>query len=179
MRRRHLLLAAALAWGFGLLLAVLCWGCASTPNTGPVHGVPHFDQVERGIYRGGQPADDGWDYLASIGVSNVIKLNTTSEGSDDGATRRGMAVRYHPITLWQQLLTGPDILSMNEALAEIGPGTFIHCTHGEDRTGLLVGLYRLQEGWSKDKALLEMVQHGYHTALMGLTDYWTDAPAAR
>ena len=160
-----------------LLVAGLVCGCA-TPRQAPmVHGLPNFAQVCPGVYRGGQPADEGWDYLYGVGVSNVIKLDTTEEGSDLGALARGMVVHGHPITLLEQLVTGPDLVEMNAALREIGPGTYIHCLHGEDRTGLLVGLYRLQQGWTKEQAFREMLQHGYHMALMGLTDYWDDACA--
>jgi hypothetical protein len=160
-----------------LLVAGLVCGCA-TPRQAPmVHGLPNFAQVCPGVYRGGQPADEGWDYLYGVGVSNVIKLDATEEGSDLGALRRGMVVHCHPITLLEQLVTGPDLVEMNAALREIGPGTYIHCLHGEDRTGLLVGLYRLQQGWTKEQASREMLQHGYHMALMGLTDYWNDACA--
>jgi len=160
-----------------LLVAGLVCGCATLSPAPMVHGLPNFAQVCPGVYRGGQPADEGWDYLYGVGVSNVIKLDTTEEGSDLGALQRGMVVHCHPITLLEQLVTGPDLVEMDAALREICPGTYIHCLHGEDRTGLLVGLYRLQQGWTKEQASREMLQHGYHTALMGLTDYWNDACA--
>ncbi len=40
---------------------------------------------------------------------------------------------------------------------------FVHCTVGEDRTGMLVGLFRmLRDGWSKEKAFFEeMCRWGY------------------
>jgi protein tyrosine/serine phosphatase len=39
----------------------------------------------------------------------------------------------------------------------------VHCQHGADRTGALVALYRIVvQGWSKEKAVLEMNQGGYH-----------------
>ena len=39
---------------------------------------------------------------------------------------------------------------------------FVHCLHGEDRTGLVIGAYRmLVEGWSFDRACAEMIAHGH------------------
>jgi protein tyrosine/serine phosphatase len=39
----------------------------------------------------------------------------------------------------------------------------VHCRQGADRTGAIVALYRVVvQGWSKQKALLEMKDGGYH-----------------
>ena len=39
---------------------------------------------------------------------------------------------------------------------------FVHCQRGADRTGLAVAVYRVAvEGWSKEKAIEEMVRGGY------------------
>ena len=39
---------------------------------------------------------------------------------------------------------------------------FVHCLHGEDRTGLVIGAYRmLVERWSFDRAYAEMIAHGH------------------
>jgi protein tyrosine/serine phosphatase len=50
----------------------------------------------------------------------------------------------------------------------------IHCQHGADRTGALVALYRVVvQGWTKEKAVLEMNQGGYHHSALwrNLDDY--------
>jgi protein tyrosine/serine phosphatase len=42
---------------------------------------------------------------------------------------------------------------------------FVHCMRGSDRTGVAVAVYRMcVEGWSKDEAIDEMVNGGYHFA---------------
>ena len=84
-----------------------------------------------------------------------------------------MTLHYHPIDTLQQLVTGPDPAAITAALSQITPGTFIHCEHGQDRTGLLVGLHRLSQDWTPQAAWLEMTNHGFHPALLGLTHYWT------
>jgi hypothetical protein len=112
-------------------------GCA-TGGQVLTNDVPGFDQVEQGIYRGGQPASaKGWAWLQSAGVSNVVKLNLLEEGTDAPAAALGMRVQYFPIDTMQQLVTGPDAAGVSNAVAAIGPGTFVHCLHGEDRTGLV------------------------------------------
>jgi protein tyrosine/serine phosphatase len=38
----------------------------------------------------------------------------------------------------------------------------VHCWHGSDRTGCIIALYRiLNQGWSKEQAIDEMVYGGY------------------
>jgi tyrosine-protein phosphatase SIW14 len=51
----------------------------------------------------------------------------------------------------------------------------VHCTHGQDRTGLVVGLYRtIHDGWTKTDAYREMLQLGFHPELRGLREFWED-----
>ncbi len=49
----------------------------------------------------------------------------------------------------------------------------VHCKQGADRTGALVALYRVVvQGWSKQKAVLEMKDGGYHHSELWLNmDY--------
>ena len=69
-----------------LLVAGLVCGCA-TPSPAPmVHGLPNFAQVCPGVYRGGQPANEGWDYLYGVGVSKRHQA-----GHNGGGERLGGA----------------------------------------------------------------------------------------
>ena len=115
------------------LLFGLC-GCATHQIS---HGVPNLAQVEPGVWRGGQPNSEGWEYLKSLGVKRDIKLNTNYEASDALAISNEMQIIYLPIN-WEQMTIGkPDKNKLNVAIGAIGPGTFVHCEHGQDRTGLL------------------------------------------
>lgn len=64
-------------------------------------------------------------------------------------------------TACEQLLTGLQILERAYRTPE--RSVFFHCTVGEDRTGLLAGLFRMvEQGWSARKAFdQEMCAHGY------------------
>jgi protein tyrosine/serine phosphatase len=136
--------------------------------------IANFAVVDPGVYRGGQPSTSAdWSYLKSIGVTNIIKLNTESEGSDAGARALGMHVTYIPVSLWRQFYGGPNFQTMSNTVAKLQPGTFIHCTHGQDRTGEFCGCIRVwQDGWSKQTAWCEMRAYGYHPILLGLTHFW-------
>jgi protein-tyrosine phosphatase len=139
------------------------------------HGVPNLAQVNTGIWRGGQPESGGWSYLRTLGVTNVVKLNQTSEASDAEAVRLGMRVIAVPLPLntVQALLKEPKLAEVRAATDAIKPGTFIHCSHGQDRTGLVVGAYRVWRcGWSKSAAYAEMLRLGFHPSLVGLQRFW-------
>lgn len=45
-----------------------------------------------------------------------------------------------------------------------GP-TFVHCKHGKDRTGLLIALWRIQNGWTFKKAFNEAKKFGFGIGL--------------
>jgi protein tyrosine/serine phosphatase len=164
-------------------------GCSPTVYT---HGVPNLVQVEPGLWRSGQPTTpEAWAYLRRLGISNVIKLNFESEGSDDGAGAAGIAVFRAPLQpegdqdVFDNIsntFKKPDKGHIDYALIHLGQfrdpngGVLVHCTHGQDRTGLIIGLYRLNEGWTKDAAYKEMLVHHFHSSLHGLHEYWENTP---
>ena len=143
--------------------------CDPPPST---NAVPNFAQVEPGVWRGGQPTEEGWKYLQSLGVSNVVKLDTLKEGSDQPAVDLGMALHWYPINDMQQKTNGPDAVAVSNAVSQIQPGTYVHCLHGKDRTGLIIGCYRLAQGTNKEVAWQEMTNHGYNPSFKGLTKFW-------
>jgi protein tyrosine/serine phosphatase len=52
---------------------------------------------------------------------------------------------------------------------------FIHCTHGEDRTGTMAALYRIEaQGWANSAALEEMELLGFHGWFRSLRHYVRD-----
>src|SRR5712692_396020 len=175
---------------FLTLSLVLC-GCNSTRSS---NSVPNFAVVDAkiGVYRGAEPLSGGWHYLVSLGVSNVVKLNTEAEGTDAQATAIGMKVNRFPFTTEEQLVGPLDDAKVKAAVAAITAGTFIHCGSdsrsdtnslafrfgtqgGQDRTGLICALYRVKTGWTKPAAEEEMLRMGFHKSLHGLHEYWEKA----
>lgn len=151
-----------------LLIPLLLCSCASPVRE---HGIPNAAWVEQGVMRGGQPNAEGWAFLRSLGLTNVIKLNT---GQPD-AVHTGMTVLWAPMTWVDQTIGKPKSEDLRRAVEAIQPGTFIHCAHGQDRTGLVVGAYRVNvEHWDKDQAWAEMAQHGFHPLLRGLMWSWEE-----
>src|SRR3982074_3823090 len=50
---------------------------------GSVPGINNFYQVDQHVYRGAQPSDKGFQYLAKIGVKTIIDLREADERSGD------------------------------------------------------------------------------------------------
>jgi len=155
-----------------IMLFILC-SCASDTYQ---HGVPNLAQVEPGLWRGGQPTSEGWRYLSSLGVRRTIKLNTEHEASDAPAHSNGIEVLRFPITATEQTIGKPGLSKLNAAVQAISTnGTYVHCQHGQDRTGLVIGAYRVRiEHWPKGQAYREMLTNRFHPLLRGLCWSWEE-----
>lgn len=152
-----------------LLMGLIITAC-SAQHTKVTHGVPNLHQVGPSVWRGGQPTDEGWAYLKSLGLTNVVKLNEQTEGRDDPA----FSGYYDPISIEEQILGVPPY-KIDSAVSHIGDCFYVHCSHGQDRTGLICAVYRVKhDGWTKAKAEKEMLANGFHKELHGLWDWWED-----
>lgn len=149
-------------------------GCASGPT---FHGIPNFAVVVAptngipGIYRGGEPDVEGNAYLASLGVTRQIKLN--SEADTFGTTNSFEVVRVE-INTWEQIFGFGLDTKIKKAAEVMTPGSFVHCEFGRNRTGTVVGYFRVKEGWTKERALIEMNTYGWGDSLPGLKWFWYD-----
>jgi tyrosine-protein phosphatase SIW14 len=140
------------------------------------NGIPRFGQVSKNLYRGGQPSADGLEELQKMGVQVVVDLRgSPSQTERDAVTRLGMQYVSIPSHCpfprdkpWAHFL---ELIRENRSKK-----VFVHCRLGEDRTGLAVGLYRIEdEGWSPDEALREMKAFGFsrvqHVICPGMATY--------
>jgi protein tyrosine/serine phosphatase len=163
----------------GIISLALGLFTSCPPSQVYTNGVPNLREVDPAVYRGGQPRDEGWGYLHSLGIKTVVKLNQPVGGSDEMATRFGMTVIALPIppTGPSDTRIEPDESTVASAVAALMNRRlrplFIHCDRGVDRTGLVVGLYRvLHDHWPKDRAYHEMLENGFHPQLHGLRRFW-------
>ncbi len=161
-----------------LTLPLSVW--AASPAPPDPHDIPNFAQVDEGVYRGGQPTPAGWQYLKQLGVVTVVKLDLAKEGSDREAESLGMQVidASGPPSDLSNFWSAPDRAHLQLAVASLAGAThpiYVHCLHGQDRTGLVVAMYRVQhDGYSPKAAYREMREHGFHRVFVGLLDAWHD-----
>ena len=76
----------------------------------------------------------------------------------------------------------PDDSKMNEIIDILRTAdrpVLVHCYHGEDRTGVVIGLERVFiEKWAPANAYNEMLAHGFHRILLGLDEYFREKTAS-
>lgn len=159
-----------------------------------VHGVPNLAQVDANVWRSGQITTlEGWDYIQQLAAGrqvHVIKLNYGNEGSDDIAKMLGFDVHDFAIQpqgdqdIWDEVVAEfmrptVAVIMAAEDLLSVASSTvttdfyLIHCTHGQDRTGLIVGMHRvMHDGWFARDAYGEMLDHNFHPELVGLQVTW-------
>jgi Tyrosine phosphatase family len=188
MRRRGWVRPSPATFLSCLGASLLLGGCSPTRTT---HGVPNFVEVGAGLLRGGQPSAEGWKWLQEErGVTAVVKLNYESEGSDDEARRLGLRVIVNSIQPAGLDGKSPEailraavdtrVVPSDESIAnavramDAHKGVmYVHCSHGQDRTGLVVGVYRvLHDGLTKEDAYQEMLHNHFHAGLHGLHEFW-------
>lgn len=154
-----------------LLLALLCVYSAYA-----VDGltIPNSHQVDKDghIFRGREPKKLVTE-LKDFGITDVLifKNDVRGEVVQEIAALQTLGIRPHHIPFrWK------EYSSMEEACAQVvdglnllyrvkqkGGAIFLHCTAGEDRTGMLAALYRmLEERISSANAFrYEMCSRGY------------------
>jgi|SRR5579863_2530147 len=162
-----------------IALLFLLGGCAHTYY---VHDIPNYRIVDdKVLFRGGEPkpGGEGWAYLKSLGVKTVIKLNYEAEGSDNEALALGLNVLKSemPPSDFGDFLQTPSLDQIHAAVtAMLNPNNFpvyVHCSHGQDRTGLVTAMFRvIHDHWTFEDARNEMISNGYHVELHGLEEAW-------
>jgi protein tyrosine/serine phosphatase len=145
-----------------LVLVALFWAVlAQRAHEGPnSHAIPRFDQVAEGFYRGGQPRRQGYEYLKQLGVKTVINLRAENREAEK-VKSLGLHYVHIPMSPWERV---PEIkiqMFLQVLRDRDSYPVFVHCEHGADRTGFMVGLYRIAfQDWSADRAYQEARAHG-------------------
>jgi protein tyrosine/serine phosphatase len=146
----------------------------------------NFHEVRRGLYRGGHPSAANLDYLKALGVKTIVDLEVGDwieafpwdiDAELKNADKRGLTVVRKPMSAFEPALSDRFDKQMNEILALLADPSkapiYVHCKHGQDRTGLVVGLERvLVEKWAPRDAWAEMLALGFHPMFEGLSHYF-------
>ena len=148
---------------------------AVVPSTIPIL---RFAEVSPGLYRGARPTAEGLQALADAGVRTVVDL----EDDDEVVASEQAVVEGLGMTFVSKPMSGfwyPNDATVNDVVALLGDASqrplFVHCQHGEDRTGLVVAIHRVfNEAWDPATAYDEMLAKGFHTLLFLLNHYYEE-----
>lgn len=142
--------------------------------------LPNFHQVHPFLYRGGEPTSEGIKQLADMGIKTIIDLRNPGEKKlpeKDIATKLGIS--YISIPMGPQAPTESEVKTFLTAVenAKNNPKTgsvFLHCAHGSDRTGCLVGIWRVtHDKFTYEDAYKEMRKYYFgpkYTQLAGAVE---------
>jgi protein tyrosine/serine phosphatase len=135
--------------------------------------LPNFALVAPGIYRGAAPTTKGLEELKKLGVVHVIDLRIERKGQDDEATTaKRLGFQRTRIRMGREAPTEKQVKTFIDIIrqARTKP-VFVHCQHGADRTGAMIGIYRAVDcGWKFDDIWKEMRHYGFKTYLDDLKD---------
>ena len=140
--------------------------------------LPNFHKVNSQLYRGAQPLTGGMKEIAALGIKTVINLRGEDERTRDEETEaRAAGLRYFSVPL--SGFRRPKDEQVERVLALIGDSqngpVFVHCHHGEDRTGIIIAVYRIShDGWSGERAKKEAKLHGMSRFQFRMKDYIGD-----
>jgi len=126
-----------------------------------IPSVQNLYKITDNLYRSQQPSETGFrDLKKQLGIKTVINLRAFH--SDKGKARsQGLLDEELSVKTWH--IEDEDVIRVLGILRKRENGPFlIHCQHGADRTGVMSAMYRIvEQGWTKDDAISEMVNGGY------------------
>ena len=142
------------------LLALL----ALTSLPAAADDLPNFHAVAPGIWRGAAPSEAGLRRLKAMGVKTVIDLRIAPKTvRKEGIYARSLGFRWINLPMGSDPPTPTQVSTLLAALNRApGEPVFVHCQHGADRTGCMLGIYRVtRQGWAFPRAYAEMRQDGF------------------
>lgn len=138
---------------------------ASARSSEKIYNLPGLANVGRvapGVFRGAQPGKDGYATLKAMGIKTVIDMRT-SESEKSEVEAAGMRAIAVPIEMTRDGLKEKVDKVVALMADPANQPVYIHCRHGQDRTGITVAAYRMkQQGWSLADAETEMQAFGFN-----------------
>lgn len=143
--------------------------------------LPNFHKVHSFLYRGGEPSEGGLGMLSRAGVKTIIDLRNPGEKKiPEAELAHKLGMEYIALPMSSEAPTGKQVktfLDKVEAAKRAEQSgmsnskIFLHCAHGSDRTGCLIGIWRVsQDGYSYEEAYKEMRKYYFTPKFTKLAD---------
>lgn len=158
-----------LSWLMVLALTLVPYQPASCLSTAGLNDaaaiIPNFGEVDKHVYRGGFPGAEGLQALKDSGIRTVVSfLHDPELIAEESEICRDLGLKFVSIPL-----TGLDVPTEGDVQAFLlqtkraqDEPLFVHCRRGADRTGAMVGIYRIENfGWNANRAYKEMRRYGF------------------
>jgi protein tyrosine/serine phosphatase len=150
------------------------------PTRDPVFAedLPNYMVVNQQISRSGRPTFTGLKMLKDMGIKTIIDIENNDQViSREKSAAQKMGFRFFSSPMdWESRPNDRQVQRILEALQDksLQP-ILLHCMHGRDRTGLIIGLYRVfVDKWQPKKAYEEMLADGFNPELTYLDRYFKE-----
>jgi protein tyrosine/serine phosphatase len=148
-----------------------------SPNHDNSPFVKEFGKITKNVYRSGRPEGDAlFNLKKAYGIKTIINLEDDAKAvAAERAVAKSLKMNYIniPFNAWKN----PKTADVNQVLEHMTDRdlfpVLVHCTAGQDRTGMIVGLYRvLVQGWDARTAYKEMKAFNFHDMFHPLLNYF-------
>ncbi len=149
----------------------------------PEVAIRRFAEIGPGLTRGGDPGEEGLQYLKDHGYKTIVSFLSDPAES---AWVVGSGMRYVHIPIHSGLF-GSDVPTQDQVqsfLSVVRDSSlypmFIHCHAGKDRTGAMSAIYRMEAcGWTADEAVQEMNSFGFSGRYRNLMRFVRNYPVLK
>lgn len=144
--------------------------------TNPALALQNYIEVNQNVTRGARPSSSDYKFLKKEGIKVVLNIEN-NQAAIDKDKKYAAQYKMKFLSFPMDWATAPDPKQVDEILKVLQDSNnfpvFLHCKHGEDRTGMVIGLYRVEvEGWKAEDAYHEMLKDGFHPEYKELDDYF-------
>ena len=156
-----------------MVLALLSAGCVSKQRF-------RLREVSPGLFEGCKPTTPAqFEALRARGMRTILSVQMFSwDILPEARQTRSYGMLYLNVPILASPFPPPEE-KVKEALLLLSDPSlrpiYFHCLMGEDRTAMLLGLYRVYyENWTPEAAWQEMIQNGFHVrwSLRGFETYF-------
>jgi protein tyrosine/serine phosphatase len=135
--------------------------------------IPKLRMVSSELLRGGEPKEGGLQLLKTAGVRTVVNLRMEGEDvSEEELEAKAVGLNFISLPMSVAKRIPDEYIRTFLSIAndpQMQP-VFVHCKHGEDRTGAMVAIYRMsKQGWSLEQSYREMMDMGFHRIFLNLS----------
>lgn len=147
-----------------ILIYKIALAVCALPAAASSADLPNFHPVAPGIWRGAAPTEAGLRQLRAQGVKTVIDLRIAPKTVKlEGIYARSLGFHWINLPMGADPPTPKQVSALLSTL-KMAPSApvFVHCQHGADRTGCMIGIYQVtQQGWTFSQAYQEMRKDGF------------------
>jgi protein tyrosine/serine phosphatase len=127
--------------------------------------IKNFGQMDDRFYRGAQPDEEDYQYLAEMGIKTIFDLRDDPEKYARRAAQAA-GMRYFNLAMSDTDRPSDEVVEeFLKLVADPSMGKFfVHCKGGRHRTGLMGAVYRMNfYQWTFKQAYKEMKQYDYYS----------------